>query len=340
MTPRDNLLAILRGRPADRPAVLCPGGMMSLAVTEVMRPATAWPLAHTDEDAMVGLALAMRQATGFDNLALPFCMTLECAAYGAAIDLGDLTTQPRVRRPLLALGGPGAPSEALELLPADFHAGRAATVLRAMRRLRAAGPDGALVGNLNGPFSVLGELIEFTTLLKLARRKPDVVRRLLSRVTDDLAGFAAMQIDAGAEIICIAEPSATGEILGGELFRALVLPCLNRLCGAVRERGAAAIVHICGDVRRIAAELRELSAYAVSFDSGVNLADLTATAPPWRPMGNVSPLLLESGPPQAIARQVRRLVADGVRLIAPACGIVPTTPVAHLRAMRDALTDA
>jgi len=342
MTPRENLMQILSGQKGERPAVLCPGGMMSLAVTEVMTAETAWPRAHTDEEAMVGLALAMQEASGFDNLALPFCMTLECEAYGAAVDFGDRLTQPRVKAPILSLDGSVDPAAggrrpAALLRRPDFQRGRPALVLRAMRRLRSLRPDVALVGNLNGPFSILGELADLPLLLKSTRRNGDQVHGLLARITDDLVELGKLQVAAGAQVVCLAEPTATGEILGGGLFRDFALPGLNRLAAGLRLAGAAVIVHICGDVRWIEQELFALVAQAVSFDSSVNLLALLEKRPPWQVMGNVSPLVLEAGPAESVALQCRRLATGGVRLIAPACGIVPTTPLAHLRAMREAV---
>ena len=119
-TPSRRLIDILAGRPADRAAVVCPGGMMSLAVTDVMKTeGIAWPEAHSDPDTMLRLAFAMQQATGFDSLALPFCMTIEAEAYGATIDLGDMTSQPMVARPVLP------PDGGAKLPRPDFRAGRA-----------------------------------------------------------------------------------------------------------------------------------------------------------------------------------------------------------------------
>ncbi len=80
--------------------------------------------------------------------------------------------------------------------------------------------------------------------------------------------------------------------------------------------------------------LGTLEADAVSFDSMVDLSALVADDLPWRVMGNVNAFALERSPVDRIERGSRRLAAAGVRLIAPACGVVPTTPVAHLRAMR------
>jgi [methyl-Co(III) methanol-specific corrinoid protein]:coenzyme M methyltransferase len=53
-------------------------------------------------------------------------------------------------------------------------------------------------------------------------------------------------------------------------------------------------------------------------------------------MGNVDTFLLERGPAASVLKSSRRLLDGGVKLLAPACGVVPTTPVSHLRAMRDA----
>jgi len=342
MTHRQRLLDILAGRPSDRPAVICPGGMMSMAVTEVMESCGApWPAAHSDPDAMVRLAVAMHDATRFDNVALPFCMTIEAEAYGAPVDLGSMTVQPKVEREILPADGGG------DLPAPDFRGGRAAVLLAALARVRALRPDVAVIGNLVGPFSLLGLLCDPLQLLRWVRRRPDLVERRMARIADDLAGFGLRQAEAGADAICIAEPTATGEILGGELFGRCVLPHLVRTVDRLRGAGVGVIVHICGDARPIERELWQIGADAVSFDSIVDIVGMAARQPPpataravavpgWQVMGNISAFMLENGPPERVRDAARRLIDGGVRLIAPACGVVPTTPVAHLAAMADA----
>jgi len=332
MNSRDRILHALSGDRTDRAAVLCPGGMMSLAVTEVMTAQrAAWPEAHRDEETMLRLALGMHEATGFDSVALPFCMTVEAEAYGAVVDMGDMLTQPRVKQGILPADGSG------ELPIPDFRAARAGTVLRAMSRARSARPEAALIGNLVGPISLLGMLADPLQVLRWTRRQPEVLSRHLDRIAEDLIEFGRLQKRAGADAICIAEPTATGEILGGPQFRSFALPHLNRLAEALRGAGLRIIAHICGDVRAIRAELWDLHADAVSFDSMVDIVTLAGARPPWRVMGNVSAFLLEAGPPEAIGGHCGGLLKGGVRLLAPACGVIPTTPVAHLRAMRDAV---
>ena len=286
--------------------------------------------AHSDAAVMSRLALAMQEATGFDNLAMPFCMTVEAEAYGATVDLGGLTTQPRVRGTVLAADGAG------DLRRPDWQSGRAAVLLQAMATSRAARPDVPIIGNLVGPFSLLGTLADPLQVLRWTRKTPALVERHMARLAADLADFGRLQVAAGAEVVCIADPTATGEILGSALFGACVLPHLSRLVTDLRAAGARVIVHICGRVDAIDAELRRLPAHAVSFDSVADILGIAASRPPWQVMGNLSPPALERGPAESTYRRSRQLIEGGVRLVAPACGVIPTTPISHLGAMRQA----
>jgi [methyl-Co(III) methanol-specific corrinoid protein]:coenzyme M methyltransferase len=52
-------------------------------------------------------------------------------------------------------------------------------------------------------------------------------------------------------------------------------------------------------------------------------------------MGNVSTYLLQDGPIEKIARTVRKLGEEKVDIIAPACGLSTSTPLAFIRALTD-----
>ena len=53
-------------------------------------------------------------------------------------------------------------------------------------------------------------------------------------------------------------------------------------------------------------------------------------------VGNVDAELLRRGPPEAIERVARR-AAEEFHIVAPACGLVPSTPPDHLRALTGAV---
>ena len=332
MNARERVLEILAGKSPRAAAVICPGGMMSAAVSEVMDSCgAAWPEAHSDAAKMAMLAVAMRERSGFDCVALPFCMTVEAESFGAQVDMGSPNVQPRVR------GFRFDADVDFDLGEPDWHSGRAAVLLDALVRAGRASADAALIGNVVGPFSLLGMLADPLKVMRWTRRSPERLSGCLGALARRLSDFARLQVEAGADVICIAEPTGTGEILGADKFAAFITPRLNEIAAEVRDAGAHVIVHICGDVRRIEKQLMLLCADAVSVDAMVDIIALAQSGAPWRAMGNLSAFKLASGTPEEIARRCRALIDGGVRIIAPACGIIPETPALNLAAMSRAV---
>lgn len=336
MTQRERLLSALRRRPLDRPPVICPGGMMSVATVEAMEHCGCfWPEAHQDAGQMVRLALAVYELGSLENLAVPFCMTVEAEALGASINFGDRLTQPRVERE------PSASCQ--ELLDADLSpiatSPRAQLVLQAMRELKSMQPAAPLIGNLVGPVSLAASLVEPSAFLKEMIREPQAVATVLERLTDLLIAFGQEQIAGGAGVVAIADPTATGEIVGPRRFERLVLPPLSRLVAELR-RQVPVIVHVCGDLRTLSPLLPTVGADAISVDAMVSLIRLREHLPDTALMGNLHAMVLEMGPVDQITDWVRRCGLPQADIIAPACAVVPTTPLAHLRALVQAAQDA
>ena len=334
MTQKQRLLAALRRETVDRPPLVCPGGMMSLAIGEAMDASgCAWPRAHVDADAMAGLALAMYDLGGIEDLAVPFCMTVEAEALGAQVELGDRLTQPRIlQEPYRSA------AEVLALdLPEIASSPRAQAVLAAMRKLTWERPEAPVIGNLTGPVSLLASLVQPDLLLREMLRRPGDSVRALEVLTDRLAQFGAAQIEAGAEVIAIADPTATGEILGPRLFGELAVPPLARLTAALHEHGALVIVHICGRVQTIVGHLAAIGADAISVDDMVKLSSLREHLPDTAIMGNLSTFVLQDGPVEKIRLWVERIGRVQADIIAPACAVVPDTPLAHVQALAEAV---
>lgn len=333
MNQKQRLLAALSHARVDHPPVICPGGMMSVATVEAMEACGCfWPEAHTDPYQMLRLALAVHDHGGLENLAVPFCMTVEAEALGAEIQFGDRLTQPRVVREPFSCS---ADLLARPLSPLA-EAPRAQTILAAMPDLAAARPDAPLVGNLVGPVSLAASLVEPGRFFKEMIREPQAVAAVLQRVTDLLTAFGQEQISAGADVIAIADPTATGEIVGPRLFERLVLPALSRLIAAM---SVPVIVHVCGDLKTLAPLLPALGADCISVDAMVSLRQLRPHLAYTALMGNLDALILEAGPPERITRWVKQVGLPQLDIIAPACAVVPTTPLAHLRALVQAATD-
>ena len=338
MTARERLLACLRAQRVDRPPVICPGGMMTMATTSAMRAGGAcWPAAHSDARAMADLVVATQQETGLECLAVPFCMTVEAEALGCRVDLGTDTILPHVAAEAIAGWSD------LEHLPTfdPDSCGRAPVVLDALRMLAGLHTPYPVIGAVVGPVSLAAMVMDTGVFLRLTRRAPEAAQALVDRMARVTIDFALAQRAAGADCVMIAEPSATGELLGGKHFARLALPALSRALGVLRRQATPVILHICGDVRPILAELRQLASslsapLALSVDSIVSgrilRAELAqcAGAPAAVRVGNVDAFLLQRGPLSAI-RRAARIAAREFDVVSPACGLVPVTPARNLR---------
>jgi MtaA/CmuA family methyltransferase len=334
LTPKERLLRVLSRGETDRPPVICPGGMMNAAVVEVMnRTGHTLPEGHSDARLMAELAGDIQQLTGFENLGIPFCMTVEAEVLGSEIDLGTLACEPKIvkeRYPSL--------SQVKLASPGDLRtAGRIGTVVEAVGRLSDKYPDLPVIGNLTGPISTTASVVDPITFLKELYLDPQNAHRVIGGVSDLLIAYARLMVEQGATAISIEDPTATGEILGPKLFKEYAVPYLNRVIEAIHALHTPVIVHICGNVKRVKALIAQLQADAVSTDSMVNLAELKREFPQLTTMGNLSTFMLQFGSPEKVSKRAAELVREGVDIISPACGLSTSTPLANIKGLTAAV---
>lgn len=331
-SPRERLLRVLEGKRVDRPPVICTGGMMNAAIVEVMRATgNTLPEAHHDPRLMAGLATDVHEHTGFENLGIPFCMTVGAELLGSGIDFGTLSCEPKIAREVF----PSVSRVEYRTIPDMLESGRVRSVADAGRILSERHPDLPVIGNLTGPVSTAASIVDPVTFLKELRRDPDNANRVLEYVSDLLIALARKMLDRGATLISIGDPTATGEILGPKMFDEYAVRYLNRVIDGIHDYGAPVIVHICGNSKAVRGFIPRLRANAVSTDALVNLRSLKDDFPQLTTMGNVSTFLLEAGDREKVARQTSGLVRDGVDIISPACGLSTSTSLAAVRAMTD-----
>lgn len=336
VTPSALLYQTLKGRTLKRAPCICPGGMMNMLTTEMMeRCSSTWPQAHVDARAMARLAAFPFENHLFDNVGVPFCMTVEAEAMGAKVDLGDLHTEPRVSGYAI-----GSVEERGSLPAMDLASGRSKVVLDAIRLLADAYADAAIVGNLTGPISTSSSVVDANIFYRELRKKKEAAHALVDFVTDQLVAFGRAQIEAGAEFIAISDPSGTGEILGPRLFEEYALPALNRICCELKPLCKGVIVHICGQLHSIYPQLRMLECDAVSVDAIVNVRELRKNVPGKAIMGNVSTFALANGKESLIRSLCRSSLEGGVDILAPACGLGTTSSVESIALMMKCAEEA
>ncbi|MGI5825459.1 MAG: uroporphyrinogen decarboxylase family protein [Bacillota bacterium] len=327
LSQKDRLIAAVHRQPVDRPPCICPGGMMNMMFEEIMNMSDClWPAAHTDPEKMAGLAYALNQAGGFENYGVPFCMTVEAEAMGAQVDIGSLLVEPHVvNSPLQSL------EDVDKLQSLDVSKGRVKVVIDAIKILKAQNTDVPIVGNITGPISTAGTLVDMSVLLKEYRKKPETAHKFMTRVTEEIIKYAKAEVEAGADMICISEPSGTGEILGPKFFREYSVKYVNMILDAVDV--PVKLVHICGSLSSVYDIIPEFHSDAFSFDAIVPIAEIKPHIPEKAVVGNINTHAIGTQMPEKIRGLVRFAKSKGIDVVAPACGLPTTTPLINVQTM-------
>ena len=335
MNPRERLLHTIEKAEIDRPACICPGGMMNMITAELMESCgVSLPAAHSDARMMADLAKAAYTSGCFENVGVPFCMTVEAEAMGAKVTMGSNIVEPHVSEYVI-----NTVSDHTKLPCVDHTAGRAGVTVEAIRLLREELRDVPIVGNLTGPGSTASALIEPTVFFKELRKKNADAHAFMAFVTDQLIAFGLAQIEAGADVIAISDPSGTGEILGPRYFEEFTVQYLNRLIAPLKAAGAKVIVHICGQMRQVYPQANKIESDVLSFDSIVPIREARQALPDRVLMGNISTYTLEFGEPEKIVVMTNFAADNGFDIISPACGLGMRSPLGNIRAMLETLKE-
>ena len=213
LTPKERLYNVMKGNAVDRPPCICPGGMMNMVTTDLMDAVDIYmPQAHTDARMMAGLAKAVYDYGCFENYGVPFCMTVEAEEMGAKVEMGSRVYEPHVSAYAIE-----SVEDYAKLPPIDIGRGRAKVVLDAIRILRKRRMGFRVIGNLTGPISTASSVMEPVVFYRNCARDKQA-HAYMDFITRQLIAFGRAQIEAGADVIAISDPSGTGEILGPKVF--------------------------------------------------------------------------------------------------------------------------
>lgn len=325
-TEKERLLRVLWGQTVDRPPVICPGGMMNGCVSQVLEQLERET--SVDREKIIKAAKLTQELTGFENIGVPFCMTVEAECFGAKVDYGNSQVEPRV-----IVYREESDFQDFLANPYSFKEEyRVKEVLEAIRKLK--NPLIPVIGNLTGAVSTLTSVFDPLFILKKMRKSPLEVETALGHVNQFLIDFGLAMIDAGVDVIAVSDPTATGEILGKANFEGFVVPLYRQLVEAINQKEVPVILHICGNTASIFESINRIPAQGVSFDSVVNMKDAGDFIE--KPLiGNVNTQLLHQGSKEQIYKMTKKCMQNQLAIIAPACGLSMATPIEHLKIMTD-----
>ncbi len=195
-----------------------------------------------------------------------------------------------------------------------------------------------------GPFTTAANIRGADQLLRDLRRDPEFVHRVLRFATDSTIPFVREVIALGARI-SLAEPVASGTLIGAKQFREFSLPYLKELVDAIKgfTGGAGPSLHICGDSSKIWPEMADTGASILSLDDQVDLTGgRAAVGDRVALIGNIRPTAtMVLGTPLDVWANAKECFEKGVGnpkgyILGLGCALPINTPPENVHALIDA----
>lgn len=326
MNQKERLLKVLKGEKVDRPPVICPGGMLNACVTEILDDINENH--NIEKDAMIKAAKKVYKLTGFENYGVPYCMTIEAEPVGVKLDMGSKLVEPRV----IEYNAQSLEDIMKKHKVKPKQEKRMKLVVDVIKELK--NDEVPVIGSITGHISTATSIVDPLMALKMIKKEPQRIYKFFKYINDYLIDYAVEMVKAGADVIAISDPTATGEILGRKNFEEFVVPLYKEIIDIVHNLNVPVIIHICGRAGTIIDSLNLTGADAVSFDSIVNLRHARLKTKR-RLMGNVNTQLLHTGEKEKIISITKNCINSGVDIVSPACGLSMGTPVDNLKVMTD-----
>ncbi len=326
-TLKTRLLAALEGKPVDKVPVC---SLTQTGIVELMDVVGApWPEAHTNPELMANLAIANHELSGLEAVRVPYCLTVLVEAMGCEINMGTKNRQPSVTAHPYPKDLEGA------AVPADLlQRGRIPVVLEAIKVIREkVGPDVPIIGGMEGPITVASDLVSVKSFMKWSLKKTDLFEQVLDLATEAAIMYANALVEAGADIISVADPVASPDLLSPDSFKKFLKARLQKFSSSV---DSVTVLHICGNVNPILSYMADCGFEGLSVEEKIGSPKKAKEVIGNRArfVGNISsPFTLLPGPVDKIKAEARQALAEGVDVLAPGCGIAPMTPLENIKAM-------
>jgi uroporphyrinogen decarboxylase len=145
-------------------------------------------------------------------------------------------------------------------------------------------------------------------------------------------------VEAGADVVFIGEPVASGDLISQSMFEEFVLPISKEMIARTKEFCPHVIFHICGNTSVRIPSLVDSGISGFSVDS-IDMVEACANAQQqFAMMGNLNPAgivfgLDADGVYQKAVELCESLQGKKGFLLAPGCDLPPDTPLENIQAI-------
>jgi uroporphyrinogen decarboxylase len=173
--------------------------------------------------------------------------------------------------------------------------------------------------------------------------EPQVLHRLCHFTTERIQEYVQLLIAAGADLICILEPSAV--MLGPGQFAEFSAVYIRHVTSSFKYSGVQFVYHTCGNTMHLVGKMARAGVNGISLDSrdaGVDLAAAAAAVPEdVVVIGNVNPATtMRFGTPQEVRRETETILSQMERypnfILSTGCDLPQETPEANIREFMEA----
>jgi uroporphyrinogen decarboxylase len=189
-----------------------------------------------------------------------------------------------------------------------------------------------------GPFTLAGQMYGTEKLMSKIYKEPDVVRRVLDFSVDASSRYYRGFIENGAEIVSIAEPIASGDMISRKHFEAFVVPVIKNFLDRLKDLSVYNLLHICGNITNRLDLIPGMGVDVLSVDYKVDLTKVRSVIGTKIAFGgNVNPAgILQQGTPEEVTAASHQCIRDAGDdtnfILMPGCDIPPNVPLANIRA--------
>ena len=333
MSVKDSIfLKNLRGEPCERTPiwVMRQAGRYLPEYQEVRKQYTFNELCRTPE-AACEVTLQPIRRFGFDAAIMFSDILTPLEAMGAPFDFSQ--GGPRLERPVRT----EAEIDALRTYAPLEGTGFVADAIRLMKE--GLGGTTPLIGFAGSPFTLATYLIEgggskdFVTLKTMLYSRPDLLQRLMDKLTEQTLAYLRMQAEAGVDAIQLFD--TWGGILHPADYDRVVLPCVKRIMDGLKGTGLPRIYFLKGSAPYLAS-VTTLDVEALGLDWTMDMGRTLPLVEGYAVQGNLDPLAL-FGTHEEIRRRALEICAAGKaargHVFNLGHGITPPTPIAAVETL-------
>ncbi len=221
---------------------------------------------------------------------------------------------------------------------------RLAGYVETMKIMKVGLPAGVMRGAyVTGPYTLAALLMGADDAAMATVMNPDELTRICRFATERILEYIRLLISAGAEAICILEPSAV--MLGPDQFREFSAQYIEHLVKSTQYSDVATVYHTCGNTMHLFDEMVATGVSALSLDAaetGVDLPEVARRIPEdVIVIGNISPVtVMMSGTPELVRAEVGKLMEQMAAfpnfILSTGCDLPQDTPLENIEAFMEA----